>query len=494
MPLTDNEKPYDPDAALEAYYAEKAKEITELNDDTFDSFLVDHQPRFIMFMSPSCKHCHTAGPQFGGAYVQLVEEGFNHIKFAVINARDNPKVREKYEINGFPKFMYFHGRDHLTYTGTRNREAFYKFILRILNKGGKMIKSIKEAANWKEKFEWSVWLFSEENSKAHSAFDQAIKNLSGPQYLAISNPTIAESFNEEMESIVIYKKYDDGIVKYTGNMLDPDEIKAWILASYMPRIKSTTYIHMASQIFNNATNFILFSEADDPAVTEINKIGLELNEMFDGVARLDINDMELDDRFITSYGANKILAEQQPFLAINDCSDADYWKHYKYEDQDDVLTVENMLQFANDWKNGNATRHYRGGDHLQPIPQKNRGVAEINLQHWDEIKSNSTQLTIVNFYERNACVLCKSLVEMYHSLAQLIEKTLAPNVFVAKMDTYCNELPGHYYQWDDAPHYKVFYGGTDDYDEFTGPVDGDALYDFVKLSLRKFLGRYDIFI
>ena len=41
-----------------------------------------------------------------------------------------------------------------------------------------------------------------------------------------------------------------------------------------------------------------------------------------------------------------------PFFGITDCSDADYWKHYRYSG--DELTAEAMMKFANDWKDGNA--------------------------------------------------------------------------------------------------------------------------------------------
>jgi len=63
----------------------------------------------------------------------------------MINARDNKVIKERYEITGYPKFIYFHEDEHITYTGSRNIKGFYEFILKILNKGGKLIKSVKEA-------------------------------------------------------------------------------------------------------------------------------------------------------------------------------------------------------------------------------------------------------------------------------------------------------------------------------------------------------------
>jgi len=92
-----------------------------------------------------------------------------------------------------------------------------------------------------------------------------------------------------MESIVLYKKYDDGNIKYTGDMMDSEAIQSFTLDNYLPLIKSERQASLASILFQNATMFVLF---DDPNVDtyskEINKLGKELNEIFDTAAAIDI--------------------------------------------------------------------------------------------------------------------------------------------------------------------------------------------------------------
>ena len=103
-------------------------------------------------------------------------------------------------------------------------------------------------------------------------------------------------------------------------------------------------------------------------------------------------------------------------------------------------------------------------------------------------------MSLVYFHDRESCTLCRELKDFYNDLGLWIVKTLVPNVFTAKMDTYSNEVPGHHYKYLSKPKFKVFYGGTDIWYEYLGPLDMDGIYDFVKLHLRKFLGTYDILL
>lgn len=169
-------------ASLDQVQYEKDRRIEDLTDENFEKFRRQHDQLFIFFYSPSCKHCHSAWPELQQAYDQVVTQKLG-VKFAMINARDNQSTAAKYEISGFPKFYYFYEGSHLKYTGSRNAQKFIDYILRIQNSSGKIVKSLKEAAEWMDKFDWTVWLFSKVNSKLHQVFDEAIKNLSGPQYI-----------------------------------------------------------------------------------------------------------------------------------------------------------------------------------------------------------------------------------------------------------------------------------------------------------------------
>ena len=85
-----------------------------------------------------------------------------------------------------------------------------------------------------------------------------------------------------MESIVLYKQYDEGIVHYTGDMMDYEEIQLFVLDNYLPLIKSEKNAALSQMMYQNATMFVLFIDPDDEtAYDEINTLGKELNAIFD---------------------------------------------------------------------------------------------------------------------------------------------------------------------------------------------------------------------
>ena len=197
-----------------------------------------------------------------------------------------------------------------------------------MNKGGKLVKSYKEADNWMQKFSWSVWLFSQ-NDKYHEVYDEAVINLSGPQYIKAREPAIAAMYDVKMDSIILFKKYDDLRVEYTGDMTNDEEIRQFILGNYLPLIKSPQQANLSGEMYNNSTVYVLFSEPDDPAVAEINKIGRELNDMFDCVANVDLEAMEANDRYIVNFGA-MYMKDRLPFLGITKALYFERWDPYIY--------------------------------------------------------------------------------------------------------------------------------------------------------------------
>lgn len=63
-----------------------------------------------------------------------------------------------------------------------------------------------------------------------------------------------------MDSIVLFKKYDDGRLDYSGDFTNSTEIKYFILDNYLPRIKRFNQFNLQTAMHNNSTAFVLFAD------------------------------------------------------------------------------------------------------------------------------------------------------------------------------------------------------------------------------------------
>jgi len=107
-------------------------EIVELTDATFE-----HQTQastgmttgswFVLFKAEQCGLCKKVRPEFE----QLSEDEDipGYINFAVVDVPGNLRTSSRFDIHGFPVFLFFHRNTLYKFKGKRKFEVFKKWLL-----------------------------------------------------------------------------------------------------------------------------------------------------------------------------------------------------------------------------------------------------------------------------------------------------------------------------------------------------------------------------
>ena len=180
-----------------------------------------HEQLFVLFYSPWCHHCHSFMPIFVETSKYAEEKNLN-VKFAKIDASASKNMSEEFNLQNIPSVFFLYKDQRLMYEGDRTKEALLKFYKRKLNDD---IYKIETLSDIKEYANNSLVLLStlkDKDTLLYKSFRNLSKEISYIEFLECQSDECAKEYKQD---IVLFKKYDEKINKYTeeiGYIKDAD--------------------------------------------------------------------------------------------------------------------------------------------------------------------------------------------------------------------------------------------------------------------------------
>lgn len=124
--------------------------VTELEDKTIDSFIMDNDAALIMFYAPWCGHCKALEPEFQQAAIAIKNENGAHkgVAFGKIDATKHTEAAKDFGIEGFPTLHFYKQRKAVHYTGGRTTDTIISWLTKRMGPTTRPLNTRIEVDEW----------------------------------------------------------------------------------------------------------------------------------------------------------------------------------------------------------------------------------------------------------------------------------------------------------------------------------------------------------
>lgn len=434
--------------------------VTQAN---WDEVVTPDATVLVEFYAPWCGHCQALAPEYAKAAKKL-KELKSDIKLAKVDATIETKLAEKYEVQGFPTLKFFKKGETKEYGGGRTESEIIAWLNKKTGPAATNIVEFDELKTFVDDREVAVvGFFADQGSALAKAFLEAADSVDDLEF-AITSPGASGDYDVKEDKIVLFKKFDDLRVDYTGEA-EKDAIKKFVRAESIALVTEFSD-EAAPKIFggdvkNHILLFISKKAEDFQATVDIFR---ESAKEFKGkVLYVYINiDVEDNARILEFFG---LKSDDAPTLRLIQL-EGDMTK-FVPETKD--LTKEAITEFVQNVLDGKIKPFLMSAE----IPEDwdKNPVKVLVGKNFADVALSKKKNVIVEFYAP-WCGHCKQLAPIWDKLGEKYKDH--SDIIVAKMDSTANEVEEVKVQSFPTIKYFPKEGGIVDYN------GGRTLDDFVK--------------
>jgi protein disulfide-isomerase A1 len=431
-----------------------------LTDSNFEEALEQQPNLLVEFYAPWCGHCKKLAPEYAQAAKKLLEND-PPIRIAKVDSTENPEISKKFGVQGYPTLKYFIEKDPTEYSGGRTSGSIVEWILKKNKPSFAYVASLAELEVHTESDNVAVVLFAQKDSDEANTFEKVSKVLDGAEFIISTSPEALENFKVTEPSLVVFRKFDEPRVDYSGPLTQPD-ISKFVSETLIPLV--IEFDERAIELIFKESNPVIFLFSTSYA--EYSPMFTKLAKEFKGTILFSKADLFTTDngRLAQFLG---VTGESQPTSLILQPS-----TQSKFLISNEV-SEENLRAFINDWKDEKLSA-YRKSEKI-PEESHENNVRVLVGKNFADVVYDSTKNVLVEFYAP-WCGHCKQLVPEYEKLATELKGY--DNIVIAKIDATANEVQG-----EDIRGFPTirFYAASDKKsEEFSGNRDYEGLLSFIK--------------
>ncbi|XP_014243206.1 protein disulfide-isomerase [Cimex lectularius] len=442
--------------------------VLVLTASNFDNALETYEHVLVEFYAPWCGHCKALAPHYAKAAEKLAEME-SAVKLAKVDATVETSLSEKYNIRGYPTLKYFHGGKVLDYPGVRQTEDIVNWLLKKSGPSAKELNSVEEVKAFVEDKQVAmVGFFKDANSDLAKNFMEVAFAVDDVQFgVSYNEGTLAE-YKADENKVVMFKKFDEGEVVYTGTE-DPNELKKFILTNSLPLVVEFNH-DTAQKIFGgDVKSHLLFFLSKEKGDFEklLEPVKPLAKDYRDKLLFVVLNVDEPDHvRILDYFGLAKDDVPSMRLIKLED-------DMLKYKPDTSDLSPEHVKSFVDAYLSGTLKEHLLS----QTLPEDwdKHPVKVLVSSNFDEVVFNTEKDVLVEFYAP-WCTHCNKLAPIYDELGEKFKDN--NEVLVAKIDATANEL--EHTKIESFPTLKLYKKGDNKVVEYTGDRTLEGLSNFLE--------------
>jgi len=399
-----------------------------LDDTNATSEIKKYDYLYILFYSPWCEHCHIFLPEFVKASKYAEEKNLT-IKFAKIDSARSLNITEDYKVEGFPSIYLVTKNDKYFYEGERTKEGLIKFFNRKKNNDLIEFDTLKQINDYVNSNSSSAIVLlctlRHEETYLYQSFLNYSKTNQKIDFLTCDKD---ECVKEYRQDIVLFKKFDEKINKYTIDVgliseAKLDSVKNFV-GTYGIETGAVLNSYEISMMFEHKKKMLFyFRNSSLESQTKYDKIFKELGKEFRSKNIYTVvSDIAGSSVHQSIASAFVIVSKDLPTILYYDLNpnqnetDSAYIYSMRSVTKDE-LTKEYIKEYINKIKKGKIKKDLFSEPSLDNYDFN--GVRYVIGRNYDKHVIEEKNNVLIMFYEGSMiCSECDKILEIMRNLTK----------------------------------------------------------------------------
>lgn len=443
------------------------KSVATYDDKNYLARIKVDKPLLIYVYEPSCAYCQETLPIFI-EFSDFLKKNKTDFTMARVNAKENPEFSKDYKIKEFPTLIFI-GRDRkvLEFKNEITRYNLLKFVNKkvygeslVFEELAQVNKTVEDEKYEKHQvFVLSTLAFDFKKE----IFNNYAKENSREIFIHCFS---IECYNEYNEDIVIYKDFDEKIIKYSDHFksgadrLDVDKIRKFVIRYSVEAGGLLEFqFFMLSKEYKRKM-IIYFRDGNDENQVKYDKVmkeaGLEIRKK---IGYTFISDIKGSDFFKKVAEDFVISPNELPTLLYVDkinWKDRKKCKTYRITNVDlTKMNKEFVFKFVKDVQ---KNKYYR--DLRTEFPGSDNSIGpfiKVIGRTYDKLVLNEKKNVLITFVDnKNNCETCKTYLDI---VSKYKEENNNKNIVYAVIDGARNEARGFTFKESELPFIYFYTNG-----------------------------------
>jgi len=406
----------------------KDEGVLVLTEKNFQEALDANEFILVEFYAPWCGHCKALAPEYAKAAGILAEKG-SSIALAKVDATEEPKIAEQFEVRGYPTLKFFRNGKDTEYNGGRTADTIVTWLEKKTGPPAKTLATVEEAKAFVAENDIAViGFFDTVDSDGAKAFLAAAGNMDDYPFGITTEAAVLAEY--KAAGVVIFKNFDEGRNDLEGEVTE-ESVAAFVAGNSLPLVVDFSQ-DTAQKIFSGEikSHLLLFmsAAAEDHAA----KV-----EMARGIAKdykgqmlfVTINTDEEDHkRIMEFFGMEESELPSMRIIKLEEDMS-------KFKPTSTELSDSNIRAFVKSYLAGELKPHLMS----EEIPEDwdKEPVKVLVAKNFEEVAKDTSKDVLVEFYAP-WCGHCKQLTPIWDKLGEKYKDH--ESIIIGKMDATANEL------------------------------------------------------
>jgi len=406
----------------------KEEGVLVLTDKNFQEALDANEFILVEFYAPWCGHCKALAPEYAKAAGILAEKG-SPIALAKLDATEEPKIAEQFEVRGYPTLKFFKNGKDTEYNGGRTADTIVSWLEKKTGPAAKTLATVDEAKAFVADNDIAIiGFFDSVESDGAKAFLAAAGNMDDFPFAITSEAAVLAEY--KAAGVVIFKNFDEGRNDMEGEVTE-ESVTAFVAGNSLPLVvdfsQDTAQKIFSGDIKSHLLLFMSGAAEDHAAKVEIAR----------GIAKdykgqmlfVTINTDEEDHkRIMEFFGMEESELPSMRIIKLEEDMS-------KFKPASTELSDSNIRAFVKSYLAGELKPHLMS----EEIPEDwdKEPVKVLVAKNFEEVAKDTAKDVLVEFYAP-WCGHCKQLTPVWEKLGEKYKDH--ESIIIGKMDATANEL------------------------------------------------------